>query len=135
LSKENWLKRGKETYPDWDEGNMMGAFHNAEAKRLNGTWPSYQDKCYHLRKTSAKEAPRVASTQKDQRPKGTPSKTQRSQCESPRLAPIDYNDLKTLEEQIYTALKEGLSLIMIKASADLVVYKEAYKRAEARLKE
>jgi len=133
LSKENWLKRGKETYPDWDEGNMMGAFHNAEAKRLNGTWPSYQDKCYLLRKTSPKEAPKVASARKDQRPKTVPSQPQRSQCESPRLAPIDYNDLKTLEEQIYTALKEGLSLIMIKASTDPVLYREALKRAQARL--
>jgi hypothetical protein len=135
LSKENWLKRGKETYPDWDEGNMMGAFHTAEAKRVNGTWPSYQDKCYHLRKTSPKEAPKVASTHKDQRPKAVPSQPHRSQCESAKLPPINYNDLKTLEEQIYTALKEGLSLIMIEASADPVLYKEAYKRAEARLKE
>jgi len=133
FSKENWLKRGKEKYPDWDDRDLSGAFYSAEAKGLNGTWPSYQDKCYHLRKTSAKEAPRVASTQKDQRPKGTPSKTQRSQCESPRLAPIDYNNLKTLEEQIYTALKEGLSLIMIEASADPVLYKEASMRAGERL--
>ena len=131
LSKENWLKRGKDTYPDWDEGNMMGAFHNAEAKRVNGTWPSYQDKCYHLRKTSPKEAQKVASTHKDQRPKVGPSQPHRSQCESPRLPPIDFNDLKTLEEQIYTALKEGLSLKMIEASADPVLY----KKAVARLKE
>ena len=129
LSKENWLKRGKDTYPDWDEGNMMGAFHTAEAKRVNGTWPRYQDKCYHLRKASPKDA----STQKDQRPKAVPSQPHRSQCESARLPPINYNDLKTLEEQIYTALKEGLSLKMIEASADPVLYKEAYKRAETRL--
>ena len=135
LSKENWLKRGKDTYPDWDEGNMMGAFHNAEAKRVNSTWPSYQDKCYHLRKASPKEALKVTTTHKDQRPKAVPSQPHRSQCESPRLAPIDYNDLKTLEEQIYTALKEGLSLIMIEASADPVLYRGAYKRAVARLKE
>ena len=135
LSKENWLKRGKDTYPDWDEGNMMGAFHNAEAKRVNATWPSYQDKCYHLRKTSPKKAQKVASTYKDQRPKVGSSQAQRSQCESPRLLPIDYNEPKTLEGQIYTGLKEGLSLEMIKASADPVLYKEAYKRVEARLKE
>ena len=135
LSKENWLKRGKEKYPDWDDRDLSGAFYSAEAKGLNGTWPSYQDKCYHLRKVSPKEAPKIASSHKDQRPKAAPSQPHRSQCESPRLAPIDYNDLKTLEEQIYTALKEGLSLKMIEASADPVLYKEAYKRAEARLKE
>ena len=134
FSKENWLKRGKDTYPDWDEGNMMGAFHNAEAKRVNGTWPSYQDKCYHLRKSSPKEAPKVASTYKDRGLKAEPSQPHRSQCESPRLPPIDYNNPKILEEQIYTGLKEGLSLKMIEASADPVLYKEAYKRAEARLK-
>jgi hypothetical protein len=133
LNRETWLKRGKDKYPDWDIGNMLGAFHNAEAKRLNGTWPSYQDKCYHLRKTSPKEAPKVSVPQKDQKPKVVPSQPQRSQCESPRLAPIDYNDLKALEEQIYTAFKEGLSLEMIKASANPVLYGGAYKRAEARL--
>lgn len=134
FSQENWLKRGKDTYPDWDEGNMMGAFHNAEAKRVNGTWPSYQDKCYHLRKSSAKEAPKVASAQKDQRPKVVPSQPHRSQCESPRLPPIDYNNPKILEEQIYTGLREDLSLRMIEVSADPALYKEAYMRAEARLK-
>lgn len=135
LSKENWLKRGKEKYPDWDDRDLIGSFISADAGGKHSTWPSYQDKCYHLRKTSAKEAPRVASTHKDQRPKAVPSQPHRSQCESPRLPPIDYNEPKILEEQIYTGLKEGLSLIMIEASADPVVYKEAYKRAEARLKE
>ena len=133
LSKENWLKRGKEKYPDWDDRDLSGAFYSAEAKGLNGTWPSYQDKCYHLRKVSPKEAPKIASSHKDQRPKTVPSQPYRSQCESPKLPPIDYNDLKTLEEQIYTALKEGLSLKMIEASADPVFYKEASMRAGERL--
>lgn len=134
LSKENWLKRGKEKYPDWDDRDLSGAFYSAEARGLNGTWPSYQDKCYHLRKVSPKEAPKIASSHKDQRPKAVPSQPHRSQCESPRLPPIDYNDLKTLEEQIYTALKEDLSLSMIKVSADPGLYKTAYESAAARLK-
>ena len=135
LSKENWLKRGKDTYPDWDEGNMMGAFHNAEAKRVNGTWPSYQDKCYHLRKTSPKEAQKVASTYKDQRPKVVPSQPHRSQCESPRPPPIDYKNLRTVVDEIYTAFKEGLSIDLIRASATSALYEEAYKIAEAKFKE
>jgi hypothetical protein len=110
---------------------MMGAFHNAEAKRVNGTWPTYQDKCYHLRKTSPKEAQKVASTYKDQRPKVVSSQPQRSQCESPRLAPIDYKDPKTVEDLIYTALKEGLSLVMIEANTDAALYKDAFSKVEA----
>ena len=41
FNKENWLKRGKDTYPDWDDRNLNGAFYSAETKGVNCSWPSY----------------------------------------------------------------------------------------------
>jgi hypothetical protein len=128
FNKENWLKRGKETYPDWDDRDLNGAFYSAQIKGVNGSWPSYQDKCYALRfKSQQTSAVALKSWQKK------PCKPQRSQCESPRLEPLDYTQQEILENQIYTALKEGLSVIMIKANADPTRYEDAHRKAVNRL--
>ena len=130
FNKENWLKRGKETYPDWDDRDLNGAFYSAETKGVNSSWPSYQDKCYALRYKTQQPPPVVPKSWHKQAPK-----PQRAQCESPRLEPLDYNNLQTLESQIYTALKEGLSLTMIKANTEPKIYMKAFKRVQTLLKQ
>ena len=129
FNKENWLKRGKDTYPYWDDRDLNGAFYSAQAKGVNSSWPSYQDKCYALRYKSHQPPPVVPKIWHKQ-----PCKPQRSHCESPRLEPLDYTQPEILENQIYTALKEDLSIVMIKANADPTRYEEAYKKAKTRLK-
>ena len=128
FSKENWLRRGKDTYPEWDDRDLNSSFYSAETKGMNGNWSSYQDKCYALRYKSQQTPPVVPKSWHKQL-----GKPQRSQCESPRLEALDYTQPEILENQIYTALKEGLSIIMIKANADPAQYEEAYRKAEARL--
>jgi len=128
FNKENWLRRGKDTYPYWDDRDLNGAFYSAQAKGVNESWPSYQDKCHALRYKSHQPPPVAPKIWHKQ-----PCKPQRSHCESPRLEPLDYTRPEILENQIYTAIKEGLSTIVIKANADPVLYEKAYRRAEARL--
>jgi len=136
FTKENWLNRGKANYPDWDADNMTSAFYGGEMKGLNGNWPSFQDKCYHLRRVSAKTTPAPA-------PKGwqrQPIKPQESSCFSPRLMPLDYTDPIILRDEIYFALRDrnGISGIVGSAkgqgvASDLVDVAVAH--ADTRLKD
>jgi hypothetical protein len=130
FTKENWLNRGKANYPDWDADNMMSAFYDSEMKGLNGNWPSFQDKCYHLRRVSAKTTPAPA-------PKGwqrQPSKPQESSCYSPRLPRLDYNNPKVLEDSLYDALRNGNTPTCILASVkDPALAQSVLAKATARL--
>jgi hypothetical protein len=54
---------------------------------------------------------------------------EKSSCDSPKLSPIDYNSVSVVTSLITTALKEGLSVAMIKASAPKDVWEKAYEIA------
>jgi hypothetical protein len=114
FTKENWLNRGKQKYPDWDADNMTSAFYSGEMKEgLNGNWPSFQDKCYHLRITSAKTTPAPAPKSWQRQP----SKPQESACYSPPLPPLDYTDPIVLRDEIYFALRDRNGIAGIVGSA------------------
>jgi len=49
FSLENWLYRGKNEHPDWDERDLLGSYESAVRNGVNGTWKLYQDKCYACR--------------------------------------------------------------------------------------
>ena len=131
FTKENWLNRGKEKHPDWDADNMTSAFYSGEMKEgLNGNWPSFQDKCYHLRITSAKTTPAPAPKSWQRQP----SKPQEPSCYSPPQKPLDYTDPKILEDSLYYALKNRDPIACITAGLDPAMVASAKERAEARLK-
>ena len=121
LTKENWLNRGKKKYPDWDEKDLHGCFYDAEGKGkgVNGTWPSYQDKCY-VRRFNTMPTPR-------------PSFTPRPERESPRPEPTDYDHLPTLTSMIYYTTKIGESLVGIQSSSKPEFFKIAQQDAIAEL--
>jgi len=121
FTKENWLNRGKEKYPDWDEIDLHGCFYTAEGtgKGVNGTWPSYQDKCY-VRRFNTMPTPK-------------PSFTPRPERESPRPEHIDYDHLPTLTSMIYYTTKIGESLVGIQSSSKPEFFKIAQQDAIAEL--
>lgn len=130
FTKENWLNRGKEKYPDWDADNMTSAFYSGEMKEgLNGNWPSFQDKCYHLRITSAKTTPAPAPRSWQRQP----SKPQEPSCHSPRLKPLDYTDPIILRDSIYYALRGKNGIAGIVAGIDTALVEVALAHAEKRL--
>jgi len=130
FSKENWdaycfklnsTREQKDIDRTFDKALIDGA--------TSENWESYAKVYDSHYKPSTKAAPAPS-------PKiwhKQPCKPQRSHCESPRLEPLDYTQPEILQNQIYTALKEGLSIRMIKANADPAQYEEAYRRAEASL--
>ena len=125
FNKENWLIRGKEKYPDWDVGNLNASFFSAEARGVNGTWTSYQDKCYSLR---------FKATIAPARPSSVPRPAVRSSCESPKQADLDYNDPKILEEALFVALSNGETPACILAGVkDPALAQSVLAKAEARI--
>ena len=55
----------------------------------------------------------------------------KSSCESPTLAPLNYSDPRTLEAVIRSARKEGLSLALIKASSPPSLYDVLMKKVQS----
>lgn len=56
----------------------------------------------------------------------------KSACESPKLQPINYNSVDVVADLVTTALKEGLSLTMLKASAPKDIWEKAFEMAKAK---
>ena len=133
FNKENWLNRGKAKYPNWDADNMTSAFYSGEMKGLNGNWPSFQDKCYHLRITSAKTTPAPAPAPRSWQKQA--SKPQDSSCESPRPKPIDYDkNPKVFEDDLYTALRYGYTTdVILSGVKDLALRESGLAKAKARI--
>ncbi|NBR97484.1 MAG: hypothetical protein EBT48_07775, partial [Verrucomicrobia bacterium] len=61
-----------------------------------------------------------------------PRPVYRSQCESPREQPINYNSESVVVGLIRTAVKEGYSLEMIKASTPAAIWEKAFQLANAK---
>ena len=130
FSKENWDAYCFELNSIREQKDIDRTFEKALIDgATNENWESYAKvyDSHYKPSTKTASAPSPKSWQKEL------CKPQRSHCESPRLEPLDYNQPQVLENQIYTALKEGLSVIMIKANAEPTRYEEAYRKAEARL--
>jgi hypothetical protein len=122
---ENWLYRGKEKLPDWDNRDLMGSYESAVRNGVNGTWELYQDKCYARRFNASPDSPRSSPA---------PRPAVKSSCESPKQARLDYNDPKILEEALFVALSNGETTACILASVkDPALAYSARAKAEARI--
>ena len=121
---ENWLCRGKEKFPDWDDRDLLGSYESAVRNGVNGTWELYQDKCYARRFNASPDSPRRSSP--------APRPAVKSSCESPQQDPVDYNDLTALIAEIVYAKKCNESIKVIK-SCNPLAFEEAERMAGTEL--
>lgn len=120
---ENWLYRGKEKFPDWDERDLMGSYESALRNGVNGTWELYQDKCYARRFNACPDSPRSSPA---------PRPAVKSSCESPRQEPAKLSELNVLIGEIVYAKKVNESLEVIK-SCNPLAFEEAERTANSEL--
>lgn len=121
---ENWLCRGREKFPDWDERDLLGSYESAVRNGVNGTWELYQDKCYARRFNASPDSPRRSSP--------APRPAVKSSYESPQQDPVDYNDLTALIAEIVYAKKCNESIEVIK-SCNPLAFEEAERMAGTEL--
>ena len=124
LSLENWLYRGKEMFPDWDERDLFGSYESAVRNGVNGTWELYQIKCYARRFNASPDSPRRSSP--------APRPAVLSSCESPQQDEVDYSDLSALIAEIVYAKQCNETLEVIK-SCNPLAFEEAERMAGAQL--
>ena len=123
FTKENWLYRGKEKFPDWDKRDLMGSYESAVRNEVNGTWELYQDKCY-ARRFNAPTAPARSFP--------APRPAVKSSCESPRQEPARLNEFDVLIGEIVYAKKVNESLEVIR-SCNPLAFEEAERKANSEL--
>lgn len=120
---ENWLYRGKEKLPDWDNRDLMGSYESAARNGVNGTWELYQDKCYARRFNASPDSPRSSPARRP---------AVKSSCESPRQEPARLNEFDVLIGEIVYAKKVNESLEVIR-SCNPLAFEEAERMANSEL--
>lgn len=133
---DNWMAHTADPalFPGWPAEDRETCFHKAKAKGYEtdqtwktccgfwfNRWKEYNAK-YNAKPTSPAAIVRNAFAPARPAP--------RSQCESPKAEPTDYSVPWVLENDIRTAIKEGTSLEMIKASCPS---KDVFEAALARV--
>jgi len=125
FTKENWLKECQKVNPSRDLKDIERTFPLALRKGAkDGDWMylvEYFDSFY---------TPPISPA----RPSPAPRPAVKSSCESPKQAPLDLNERKTLEEALFVALSNGETPACILASVkDPALAQSALAKAEARL--
>jgi len=125
FTKENWLKECQRVRPSRDLKDIDRTFSLAQGRGAKDGhwmhWVEYFDSYY---------TPPISPA----RPSPAPRPAVKSSCESPKQAPLDLNERKTLEEALFVALSNGETPACILASVkDPALAQSALAKAEARL--
>jgi hypothetical protein len=125
FNKENWLTECQRLNPSRDLKDIDRTFPLALRKGAKDGdwmhWVEYFDSFYTPPLSPARLSP-------------APRPAVKSSCESPKQAPLDLNDRKTLEELLFVALSNGETPACILASVkDPALAQSALAKAEARL--
>jgi len=125
FNKENWLLECQRLNPSRDLKDIERTFPLALRKGAkDGDW------MYLVEHFDSFYTPPISPA----RPSPTPRPAVKSSCESPKQAPLDLNDRKTLEELLFVALSNGETPACILASVkDPTLAQSALAKAEARL--
>jgi hypothetical protein len=125
FTKENWLKACQKVNPSRDLKDIERTFPLALRKGAkDGDW------IYLVEHFNSFYTPPTDT----RRSSPAPRPAVKSSCESPKQAPLDLNDRKTLEELLFVALSNGETPACILASVkDPTLAQSALAKAEARL--
>jgi len=126
FTMKNWIAytENPALFPGWTREDRERCFDLAKRKgyETDETWRgccAFYFKQWQ-RHNAKPQAPAATIAQRHFTP--APRPAVRSSCESPKTAPLDYASRQLLETELQTAIKEGLSLEFIKASAPKALY-------------
>jgi hypothetical protein len=125
FNKENWAKECQRLNPSRDLKDIERTFPLALRKGAKDGdwmhWVEYFDSFYTPPSGTKRSFP-------------APRPAVKSSCESPKQAPLDYDNPKVLDDQLYDALRNGVNPSFIIASVkDPALAQSALAKAEARL--
>jgi len=129
FSKENWDAYCFKLNSTREQKDIDRTFEKALIDGATSeNWESYAKVYDSHYKPSTKTAPAPSpkSWQKQ------PCKPQRSQCESPRLHPLEYDKVDDVAILIKNGIREGTSLAFLQASVPEQIWKEAYTQVTTR---
>jgi hypothetical protein len=129
FNKECWLKECLKLNPSRDLKDIDYTFHLAKSEGANDdNW------MLSVRRYDRSYNPRSKIPTAPARPSPAPRPAVKSSCESPKQAPLDYDNPKVLDDELYDALRNGVNPSFIIASVkDPALAQSVLAKVEARL--